>query len=168
LADFEAMPYIMIAVYGIATFLKIGGATMIGRKLREQLVKSKKRHDRRPRSRDLSSAGARGMQRMSRDHADVLQNIEFCLVATFHENPAFDDAGALKALWAMALGELETGDPHADEALQSLWDVRRIREEVTDNVWHDGLRVIMDSVRRQSRLHEGEISYLAFVDGYVV
>jgi hypothetical protein len=139
----------------------------LSKKQREQLAKAKKRHDRRPAPCDLSPAGKGTLNRMAREHTDVLQNIEFALLDVYRENTRFDDAAAMAALRGAALGETAADDPLVTLALESLQNIRAMREDITDKIWQDGLRVVMDSVHRHSTLREGETSYLQFVAKYV-
>jgi hypothetical protein len=139
----------------------------LSKKQREQLAKAKKRHDQRPTPRNLAPAGTRAMKRMARDHGDVLQNIEFVLVSAYREDPAFDDEAALATLCAAGLGETQSDDPRVDRALQTWRTIRETREDLTDALWLEGLRVVIDSVRLHSTLRAGDTSYLDFVSEFI-
>ena len=110
---------------------------------------------------------AKLLKRMSRDHLDVLQNIEFALVSGHREDPAIDDrivAGALKTVIR--------GDTSEDARTQSLSKglegTRQLRSDVSDDVWLDGLRTVLQSVHRHSSLRPGSRAYLDFVSGFVL
>lgn len=139
----------------------------LSKKQREQLAKAKKRHDRRPKPHTLAPIGVRAMQRMARDHLDVLQNIEFSLVEVWEEDPTFDDAAALAALTAAGLGDTTADDPRVQRALSLLGNIRQMRSDVDETTWQNALRVVIDSVRTHSQFRPGEVSYLAFVANYI-
>jgi hypothetical protein len=103
---------------------------------------------------------------MSRDHQDVLQNIEFALVTGHREDPRVDDRDARSALRACLQGKDADG-PRAARLAESLAAIRRLREDISDAVWNDALRVIEESVRRHSGFRPGETSYLAFASQFI-
>jgi hypothetical protein len=106
---------------------------------------------------------------MSRDHLDVLQNIESSLVKSAREDDRIDDRTVDEAL-GLALRGKEPGedaDPLAVSVSDLLESMRADREDVPDNVWQAGLKTVRDSVRRHSTLAPGEKRYLRFVEPYV-
>ena len=109
---------------------------------------------------------AKLMKQVSREHPDLLQNIEFVLVTRFHEDPGMDDRAASEALRA-CLGGAEPVDPRVAELVAGLQMVREFRATVSDDLWHDALRVVDDSVHRHSDLAPGRVDYLSFVAQYV-
>jgi len=138
---------------------------MPARKLPKRLFKNKDvihvyQHDR--------SAKA-GLKRMTRDHVDVLQNIEFALVRQAGEDPNIDDRMIDQALRSC----INQTDPPDDAGFQvvrlcgALETVRSMREDVSDDTWTAGLRTVDQSVRRHSNLSPGETTYLDFVRDYV-
>ena len=60
-----------------------------------------------------------------------------------------------------------TVGPRVADLVGALEAIRQFREDISDDVWHDGLRVVRDSVHRHSRLRRGETGYLAFAGQYV-
>ena len=106
------------------------------------------------------------MKQMSRDHEDVLQNIEVALVRRHREDPRIDDRAADEALRAALHGTMPT-HPRAADLYESLTAIRQLREDIPDDVWRDGLRVVDDSVRRHSQLRPGETSYFEFAGQFV-
>jgi hypothetical protein len=109
------------------------------------------------------------MKSMSRDHLDVLQNIEFTLVKGAGQDDRIDDRTVDEAL-GLALRGREPGedaDPFAVAIYEMLDDMRVFREDVPDNIWQAGLKTVRDSVRRHSTLAPGEKRYLRFVEKYV-
>jgi hypothetical protein len=110
-----------------------------------------------------------GMKRMSREHLDVLQNIEFILVTHAREDPAIDDDIIDRAL-QVAMGRTDVvgdTDPRVVGLCEGLEMIRETREDVSDGIWHAGLRTVDESVRRHSDLKPGEKSYLRFVGPYI-
>ena len=106
------------------------------------------------------------MRRMSRDHVDVLQNIEFTLARHMREDPTVDDCVVFSALQAVLLAE-PPDDPRAADILVSLAAMRQLRSNTPDKIWRDGLRVVCDSVRLHSSLRPGAREYLNFVSPFV-
>jgi hypothetical protein len=110
-----------------------------------------------------------GLKRMTRDHTDVLQNIEFALVNQAREDRSIDDRTIDQALRIC----MSRADPPDDAdsqvgALAGMLDAMRLmRDDVSDGIWLAGLRTVDDSVRRHSNLAPGETSYLDFVRQYV-
>ena len=113
---------------------------------------------------DLSSTAR--MKRMARDHADVLQNIEFGLVAHWRSYSRTDDRFVAEALKANIAGK-EAADPNVNVLAERLKEIREMRSEIADDVWAEALRVVLDSVDRHSEYKPGEISYLQFAGKYV-
>ena len=138
---------------------------MASRKLPKRLFKNKDvvhtyQHDRESKL---------GMKEMSRDHLDVLQNIEFVLVNYAREDQSVDDRTIDEALSLSLRG----GDPDDDtdetvvDLCESLDELRDFRGDVPDNIWDAGLKTVRDSVRGHSSLAPGDRGYLRFVDQYV-
>jgi len=110
---------------------------------------------------------AKLLKRMSKDHLDVLQNIEFTLVSGHREDPTINDriiADALKA----AIGGDVSEDAGAQSLREGLEELRESRADVPDDIWRDGLRTVLQSVHRHSSLRPGSRGYLDFVSGFVV
>jgi hypothetical protein len=138
---------------------------MLQRKLPKRLFKNRDvihtyQHER---------AGKTSLKRMTRDHLDLLQNIEFALVMCARSDSRIDDRSIDVALRSYADG---TALPvAADDRMAQLRDclesVRSLREDITDDIWDAGLRTVNESVRRHSDLKPGEKSYLRFVSAYV-
>ncbi|HUW30764.1 MAG TPA: hypothetical protein VM223_04065 [Planctomycetota bacterium] len=105
-------------------------------------------------------------RQMSRDHEDVLQNIESALVIVYRDMNAVDDRAALAALEA-ALHNRQTNDPIVEGLVGSLNHARRLRGKIPDDIWHDCLRVVISSVRRHSSLKPGDVGYLSFVAEFI-
>lgn len=106
------------------------------------------------------------MKRMSRDHLDVLQSIEFILVSSYRKDIAIDDrivAGALQAA-------IDNDVPQDDRVIsikESLQEMRELRGDVSDDIWKAGLRTVLQSVRRHSDFQPGSTEYLDFVSEFI-
>jgi hypothetical protein len=106
------------------------------------------------------------MGRMVRDHQDVLQNIEFILVTGYREDHSIDDrivADALKA----AIHHDVPQEPRVISLNEGLEEIRQFRSDISDDVWRDCLRVVLQSVHRHSSLSPGSRGYLNFVSDFV-
>ena len=105
-------------------------------------------------------------KRMTRDHLDVLQNIEFTILSASRSHSNIDDkivASALKT--AIADGEPLEG--LSGLLIKDLENIRLIRTDVSDQIWKDGLKVVLRSVYNHSAAQAGDIDYLDFVSEYV-
>jgi len=102
------------------------------------------------------------LKRMTREHLDVLQNIESIFTSAYHEDGSIDDCVIAEALKAAIRGE-EPVSARAQSISDDLDQVRTLRADVTDDVWRDALKTVLQSVRRHSDLRPGEREYLDFV-----
>ncbi|MBN2594599.1 MAG: hypothetical protein JXA81_13915 [Sedimentisphaerales bacterium] len=106
------------------------------------------------------------MRRMVRDHQDILQNIEFILVTGYRDDPRIDDRIVADVLKAAIRGD--TAEDDLTESLnEALGEVRLFRSDVSDDIWRDGLRTVLQSVYRHSKLRPGEREYLDFVSDFI-
>jgi hypothetical protein len=109
------------------------------------------------------------MKHMTRDHVDVLQNIEFTLVSCSRRDRSIDDrmvAAALEAALRPSDADVDMA-PQVEMMCELLQGMRETREDVSDEIWRAGLRTVRDSVHRHSGLRPGEKAYLQFVSPYV-
>ena len=101
-----------------------------------------------------------------RDHQDVLQNIEFVLVAGYRQDSQVDDQIIAKVLKGAIEGEMPT-----DELVQSLHEgldeIRQVRSDVSDELWRECIGVVLRSVHRHSSLKAGARGYLDFVSDFI-
>ncbi len=107
------------------------------------------------------------LKRMTRDHQDVLQDIEFVFISRYREDDRIDDrivANALKA----AIGGDTAEDALAESLNKELEEVRLFRSDVSDDIWRDGLRTVLQSVHRHSNIRPGEREYLDFVSYFIL
>jgi len=108
-----------------------------------------------------------GMKQMSRDHLDVLQNIEAMLVRRAREDQSIDDA-VLDRTLRICIGRSDPDDdPRVRLICDTLDGIRELRKDVSDGIWHSGLKTVCESVKRHSGLKPGERAYLKFVEPYV-
>jgi len=108
----------------------------------------------------------KSMKRMARDHLDVLQNIEFVLVSGYRSERSIDDRIVADVLIAAIL-DAEPQDSRARSLNESLESIRVLRSDISDDIWRDGLRTVLESVHRHSSLKPGSRGYLDFVSNYV-
>jgi hypothetical protein len=131
-------------------------------KLPKRLFKATERassyeHDRSPSAR---------IKHVSRDHQDVLQNIEFVLVTLWRKDDTIDDRTVSVALRA-AIAGTEPDEPRAAELFRHLASIPETREDVDDTLWKSALRVVDESVHTHSQCGKGETSYLRFVSPFL-
>ena len=107
------------------------------------------------------------MKRMTRDHQDVLQNIEFVLVSGYRSDRSIDDRIVADALKAAIHDEVPEGDL-AQSLNESLENIRELRSDISDDVWRDGLRTVLQSVHRHSSLKSGSRAYLDFASDFIL
>ncbi len=105
-------------------------------------------------------------QRMIRDHADLLQNVEFSLVSVAKETDEIDDH-VVEQILRCAINHGSPEDPIVRWAMDLLATVRQQHPDVTDALWRDAMRVIYTSLKRHSSCEPGETSYLYFVSHFV-
>lgn len=106
------------------------------------------------------------MKRMSRNHIDVLQNIESIILLAADKYSEIDDCAVHQALESILHNQL----PETAASLLvfgSLRGIREIRNDVDDELWRDGIRVVKDSVQTHSTLAPGETHYLDFASPFV-
>jgi len=105
------------------------------------------------------------LKRMPRDHLDVLQNIEFILVTGYRDDRSIDDRIVADALKAAINGNVPDG-PRSVSLNDGLESIRELRSDVSDDIWRDGLRTVLQSVHRHSSLIPGCRWYLDFVSDF--
>jgi phosphosulfolactate phosphohydrolase-like enzyme len=136
------------------------------RQSKRNLIKKGRRRSARGKSLKETLNESKLIKRVSRDHLDVLQNIEFILVTAHREDSSLDDriiADALKA----AVDNKMAQDERAISIKDNLWDMHEFRADISDDIWQAGLRTVLQSVRRHSDLRPGSTEYLDFVSQYI-
>ena len=107
-------------------------------------------------------------KQMTRDHLDVLQNIEFSILSTCRNHDDIDDRIIASALKTAVAGSEPVGELSAI-LINDLVQIRQMRgDSVPDNIWTDGLKVVLRSVRNHSDTQPGDRDYLTFIQNYVV
>lgn len=119
--------------------------------------------------RDLKATPGSGklMKQVTSDHQDVLQNIEFVLVTGYRDDRSIDDCIIAETLKA-AIQDYLPQDPRAISLNKSLEGIRELRSDVSDDIWQDGLRTVLQSVHRHSTLRPGSRQYLDFVSDFIL
>lgn len=105
-------------------------------------------------------------KRMIRDHADLLQNVEFTLVNAANNSVEIDDH-FVEQILRYAIKRKSSEDPIIDRAINLLTAICDLRSDVSEDVWRDALRVVYTSLWRHSSCEAGDTSYLHFVSQYV-
>ena len=106
------------------------------------------------------------LKRMTRDHVDVLQNIESVLILAYDKDGSLEDRIIAEVLHAAIRDEIPDG-AHAQSLHEDLIEMRHLRADVSDDIWRDGLRTVLQSVQRHSNLWPGERNYLDFVSDFI-
>ena len=106
------------------------------------------------------------LRRMTRDHVDVLQNIEFSLISSYEKDGSIDDRIIARVLQTAIRNEIPDG-ARAQSINKDLEEMRDFRADVPDKIWRDGLRTVLQSVQRHSKLLPGERNYLDFVSDFI-
>jgi uncharacterized alpha-E superfamily protein len=106
---------------------------------------------------------------MTREHPDVLQNIEAELVAVARRTRGIDDRMIDQALRICieATDLPEDCDPRVSALCSNLASVRSLRTDISEDTWICGLRTVHDSVKLHSARMPGDKGYLDFVSQYV-
>ena len=116
-------------------------------------------------NRELGSAKL--LKRMTSDHLDVLQNIEFVFISRYREDRRIDDRIVADILKAAIHGD-KAEDALEESLNKELEEVRLFRSDVSDDIWRDGLRTVLQSIHRHSNLRPGEREYLDFVCDFIL
>jgi len=107
------------------------------------------------------------LKRMTRDHQDLLQDIEFVFISRYREDGRIDDRIVADALKAAIHGDTAE-DALAESLNKELEEIRLFRSDISDDIWRDGLRTVLQSVQRHSNLRPGEREYLDFVSYFIL
>ena len=104
--------------------------------------------------------------RMTHEHVDVLQNVEFSLLSVYRSNRSIDDHAVASALKAVISGGAPTDDG-CRPLVAALEDVRHVRPDVSDELWRNALKVVLESVGNHSAQRPGDTDYLDFIAEFV-
>ena len=106
------------------------------------------------------------IKKFSRDHEDVLEDIEVVLVYEERENPEIDDQVASLAIRAR-IANIPPEDSLAELVFSELAVVRARHATISDFEWIEALRVIHESIVRHSGRTPGEKHYLRFAARFI-
>ena len=137
-------------------------------KVRRQLNKQLKQRAEKPLSIHFqrSESPRKRMRRMARDHQDVLRRIESALVQAYHDDDRIDDRVVIEALKAT-----QNGEPPGDRTVLKVYAILRAvlqAHQIPNDMWQDGLRVVIQSVKDHSTWRDGDTSYLDFVTLFLI
>ncbi len=105
--------------------------------------------------------------KMVHNHQDILQNIESAIISEYRHDNRLDDRIVAEALKGFILNT-EPQDKSVDRLKQTLESARRLRDDVSDDLWRDGLRVVLRSVNDHSDLEPGSTHYLDFINEFII
>ncbi len=105
--------------------------------------------------------------KMVHNHQDILQNIEFMIISEYRQDGGIDDRIVAEALKAFILNT-EPQDKSVDRLKQILGSARRLRDDVSNDLWRDGLRIVLRSVHDHSDLEPGSTHYLDFINEFII
>jgi hypothetical protein len=111
----------------------------------------------------LARAPLKLIDRMLRDHSDLLQNIEHVLSVNCYLDPTIDDRAIRIALNASLLNQ-RPEDPQAADLFDHLRIKRQTREDVSDDVWQKALMAVRDTFQCASPSKRGRIIVLMDID----
>ena len=103
---------------------------------------------------------------MTEYHVDVLQNIEFSIVSAWRRDERIDDRAVSSALRA-AIAGTSAAYELAGSIARELESARRLRADVSEEIWTKGLKVVLESVGNHSAARAGDIYYLSFIEPFV-
>ena len=140
---------------------------MLSRRHLDALKRQAKRRQTRPHVEPVKlKASASVENRMMQYHADVLNAVESALVQAGRLSEQVDDRTCSIALRASIAGT-ESNHPQAHQLVEELAFRRSGRPDVSDELWLDALRVVLNSVRRHNQCREGDIDYLSFATAFI-
>jgi hypothetical protein len=106
------------------------------------------------------------LKRMTRNHWDVLQDIEFVFISRYRDDRRIDDRIVADTLKAAIRSDIAEG-ALAESMNKALEEMRLFRSDVSDDIWRDGLLTVLQSVHRHSSVRPGEREYLDFVCHFI-
>jgi hypothetical protein len=105
-------------------------------------------------------------RKMTTDHVDVLENIECILVDAYRQDDEVDDRVVASALNASIHNRLPE-DEIVKTIFNRLYAMRIQRSDVSDEIWTNGLKVVLESVHTHSDIQTGDTDYLDFAAMYI-
>jgi len=104
---------------------------------------------------------------MTKNHLDVLQNIESSLISAYRRSADIDDKVVVSALKTAIAGSDASNDS-SRTLVKDLENTRLLRADVSDEIWSNGLKVVLQSVYNHSDAQTGDTDYLDFIADFVV
>ena len=105
-------------------------------------------------------------RRMTSRYTNVLQSIEKALMLAYHNDGRIDDRAVVAAIQSILCDEAPEHPP-AHVVVDKLVQFGNQREDVTEELWRDGLRVALESIHNHSPLRRGNTQYLDFISQFV-
>ena len=136
------------------------------RKRKASKEKARKEKQRQAKAVKAQQHSRRLLRRMSEEHPDILQNIEFGIVTAWRDDDSIDDCVVLEALRVHRCGE-ESEDARVRSIVHYLEQFREMRSDCSEEMWEDCLRVVSDSVRTHSLLEPESTGYLRFASRFI-
>ncbi len=99
------------------------------------------------------------------ENQDILQNIEFILLKNYRNNKMIDDKLCGEALRVL-LYEKNCDLSLVYNIVEELRQIREIRNDISEKVWRDSLRIVLDSIRTHSSMKPDERNYLHFISHF--
>ncbi len=106
------------------------------------------------------------MKRISENHLDLLQNIEFTLISCYRSDKTVDDCVLRDAL-KVILFKKTYGDLRVQEVVTQLKVIRAMRADISEDIWNDALQVVLDSIHTHSTLTPDARGYINFVSPFI-
>ncbi len=132
-------------------------------------MQSKKRRDLKKKAQKKKMNAKKGgrMNKFQQNHLDLLQNIEFVLVNAYRNDNSVDDVVIQNALQKL-MYDKPCVDPRSQLIVDQLHQIREMRSDISDNIWEEALRMILESVHNHSSLTPGSRGYLDFVSDFII
>jgi len=105
-------------------------------------------------------------KQMTRDHLDVLHDIEFSIVSTCCSHSEIDDRMIASALRSVLNGSVPA-DRLSAALVNDLARTREMRARTTEDIWFKGIKVVLQSVNNHSDKKPGTRDYLDFAGAFL-
>lgn len=140
----------------------------MAKKLADRIAAERRKREkrRRPEPVNLEPATLAETKRYLERHTDLLQNIETMLFEQSLDDESIDDRSIYTAIRCYLLHSDPPNESTA-RVLFALNQLRELRQDASDDVWNDGLRVLLGSLHTHSSLRPGEMGYLDFVGEFM-
>ena len=133
---------------------------------RQSKIKRDQKKKKQKKTQKSTGVSIRKMKRISVTYPDVLQNIEKTIVLEYQSANPITDVTAANALRYFIYNK-ETQDPQTISLVDKLTEVKSRRSDISNTVWLECARVVLDSIKTHSFLEPNSTSYLKFVEGFL-